>query len=454
MKNILIIDDDSYMCKLLVNYLNQHGLHAESSYSAKGGLQKIKKKKFDLVLCDYRLPESNGLKLLTRIKTLDPTIPVIIMTAYADVDVAVKSIKSGAHDYVTKPIQQEEILDMIREVTAKKAKKESSLGFKEEFISGNSEAILQVMEHVRIVAPVEMTVLIEGETGSGKEFIARLIHYNSKRHNKPFIALDCGALPKSLANSELFGHLKGSFTGASFDKKGVFELANGGTLFLDEVSNLNLENQMKLLRALQERKITRIGDVKNIDLDIRIIVASNEELFEEVRRNNLREDLYHRLNEFKIRIPPLRERGEDILIFADRFIERASRRFNKKVSGYDTTVRDVFLTYPWYGNIRELKNVINRSVLLSHSERITVDDIHEEIRNFRAVYTREERIGRKAEKKQTGLKDAVLEAEKDVILNALIKANNNKSEAARILKIDRKTLYNKIKQLNISLEKQ
>ena len=318
-----------------------------------------------------------------------------------------------------------------------------------DFIAGESEPIKKVLEHVRIVSPIEMTVLIEGETGSGKEYIARAIHYNSKRRDKPFIAVDCGALPKGLANSELFGHLKGSFTDASYDKKGVFEQANGGTLFLDEISNLSYENQVKLLRAIQERKITRIGDTKNIHIDIRIIVASNEDLFEEVQKNNIREDLYHRINEFKIKIPPLRERNGDILLFADEFIKRAGKRFKKNVKGYDKNVKELLIRYPWYGNIRELKNVINRAVLLADSEIITVKQIPGEIRNHQA----EEDYQNAAKGTLVlELKEAALEAEKQVIIHALTNSNNNKSKAARILNIDRKTLYNKIKQFDIEID--
>ena len=452
MKNILVIDDDTYICKLLVNYLNQYGYRAESSYSAKSGLAKATKKKYDLILCDYRFPETDGLSILKKIKSHNPSIPVIIMTAYSDVKVAVKAIKSGAYDYVTKPIQTEEIISLIKEVDNRESNKESTFSFKQDFITGTSEAIREVMDHIRIVAPVEMTVLIQGETGSGKEFIARLIHYNSKRRNKPFIAIDCGALPRGLANSELFGHIKGSFTGASYDKKGYFERANGGTLFMDEISNLSPDNQTKLLRALQERTITRLGDTKSIDLDIRIIVASNEDLLDEVKNGNLREDLYHRINEFKINIPALRERGNDILEFADEMIRRAANRFNMNITGYDDRVRDLFLQYPWHGNIRELKNVINRAVLLAKSENISSDNFPEEIRDFHFLNTGMDQNGKiSSGKPDLKLKDATQEAEKEVILKVLTKANFNKSEAARMLNIDRKTLYNKIKELNISL---
>jgi len=420
------------------------------SYSGKKALQKIKNKKYDLILCEYRLPDTDGLKLLKQIKEINPIIPFIIITTYDNVKMAVTLIKAGAFDYLIKPIHREELLDLIKEALSRKSRDEGYIQFQEDFIPGESEAIKTVLENLRIVAPVEMTVLIEGETGAGKEYVAKAIHYNSKRRNRPFVALDCGALPKGLANSELFGHLKGSFTDASYDKKGVFEQANGGTLFLDEISNLSYENQVKLLRAIQERKITRIGDTKNIDINIRIIVASNEDLYKEVQKNNIREDLYHRINEFKIKIPPLRERNGDILLYTEEFIRRAGKRFKKNVKGYDKNVKELLMRYPWYGNIRELKNVINRAVLLADHEIITVKQIPEEIRNYRAMRDYQNVA---KDTPVLELKEAALEAEKEVIINALINSNNNKSKAARMLNIDRKTLYNKIKQFNIQIDK-
>jgi two-component system response regulator HydG len=449
MKEILVIENDSYVCNLLEKYLIENKYNPDTANNGRKALQKIKSKKYELIISEYRLSDAEGVDLLSQIKEIDPLVPVIIITTYDNVKMAVRMIKAGAFDYVTKPIYPDEILGSIKEALRRKSRTKGSLKFMEDFIAGESESIKKVLEHVRIVSPIEMTVLIEGETGSGKEYIARAIHYNSKRRDRPFIAVDCGALPKGLANSELFGHLKGSFTDASFDKKGVFEQANGGTLFLDEISNLSYENQVKLLRAIQERKITRIGDTKNIHIDIRIIVASNEDLFEEVQKNNIREDLYHRINEFKIKIPPLRERNGDILLFADEFIKRAGKRFKKNVKGYDQNVKELLIRYPWYGNIRELKNVINRAVLLADYEIITVKQIPEEIRNHQA----EEDYRNVAKDTPTlELKEAALEAEKQVIIHALNNSNNNKSKAARILNIDRKTLYNKIKQFDIQID--
>ncbi|RPI42366.1 MAG: sigma-54-dependent Fis family transcriptional regulator, partial [Bacteroidetes bacterium] len=326
----------------------------------------------------------------------------------------------------------------------------TSVTFEQDFITGQSRRFEEILEHIRIVSPVDMTVVIEGETGSGKEYVARAIHFNSKRRNGAFVAVDCGALPKGIVNSELFGHIKGSFTGATYDKKGLFEQAHGGTLFLDEISNLDAENQMKLLRVLQEKTITRVGDTRPIKVDVRLVVASNEDLMKEVEQNNMREDLYHRLNEFKILVPPIRERGDDVLVFASAFVEKAARRFEKDVSGYDQDVRQILTNYPWPGNIRELKNVMTRSVLLARGNTITLQDIPEEIKTRQALLLNRDG-GNGRTRTDVKLKDAAGKAEKEAIIQALIKSNYNKSKAARLLKIDRKTLYNKIKQFNISL---
>ncbi len=450
MERLLIVDDDTYICKLLDNYLNKNGYHTESVFSGAAALDKIRQKEYDLILCDFRLPDKDGFDILRQVKSKDPDLPVVIMTAYKDLGTAVRLIKAGAYDYITKPLIPEEVLELIREATGREKNPDSVVSFEKDFIQGKSRKFREIIEHVRIVSPVDMTVVIEGETGSGKEYVARAIHFNSGRRNGPFIPVDCGALPKGVVNSELFGHVKGSFTGATYDKKGLFEQASGGTLFLDEISNLDAENQMKLLRVLQEKTITRIGDTRAIKVDVRLVVASNEDLMEEVEMNHLREDLYHRLNEFKIMVPPLRDREEDVLVFADAFIERASRRFSKEVKGYDAEVKQILLNYHWPGNIRELKNVITRSVLLSGTTRLTMQDIPVEIKTKQVLHqnSQEDMPG---DRPGVKLKDAAGKAEKEAIIRALIKSNYNKSKAARLLKIDRKTLYNKIKQFNISL---
>ncbi len=452
MKKVLVIDDDTFMCDLLVNHLKQSGFDAQGTYTGNNGVRLIEKNEFDIVLCDYRLPNTDGYQILQQIKSKKPLIPVIIMTAYAEVRMAVKLIKSGAFDYVTKPVQPEEILRLINKALEIKEGVESSSSFRENFITGNSSAIQKVLEHVKLVAPTDLTVLIEGETGSGKEYIAKAIHYASARSKKPFVAVDCGAIPKELANSELFGHIKGAFTGAINNKMGYFEQAKGGTLFLDEVGNLPYENQIKLLRALQERFINKVGDNKTIKIDVRIITASNEDLLKQVEAHEFREDLYHRLNGFKIHLPPLRERGEDIMEFATFFIEKANKAFSKKVIGIDEDAKRLIYKYNWFGNLRELQNVINRSVLLSQADMIKADVLPDEIR-FNNLQVDSRRAAHFNHNEVTALKEATLITEKEVITNALVEANFNKSKAAKMLNIDRKTLYNKIKQYEIEIEK-
>jgi two-component system response regulator HydG len=452
MKKVLVIDDDTFMCDLLVNHLKQHGFEAKGTYTGKNGIKMVEENHFDIVLCDFRLPNTDGFKVLQKIKSKKPLLPVIILTAYAEVRMAVKLIKSGAFDYVTKPVQPEEIIKLINKALNPKDEAEDSTTFSNNFVTGSSEAIQKVMQHVKVVAPTDLTVLIEGETGSGKEYIAKAIHYASKRRDKPFVAVDCGAIPKELANSELFGHIKGAFTGAINNKVGYFEQAKGGTLFLDEVGNLPYENQVKLLRALQERYINKVGDNKVIKVDVRIITASNEDLKKQVEVNEFREDLFHRLNGFKLTVPPLRERGDDILEFARFFIEKANASFNKSVKGLDEAAQKLFFKYKWFGNLRELQNVINRAVLLAPSDLITADVLPDEIRFDNLSFGVGNNNSHEHEN-VTELKEATLITEKEVITNALEEANYNKSKAAKILKIDRKTLYNKIKQYDIQIMK-
>jgi two-component system response regulator HydG len=450
MKKILVIDDDTFMCDLIVNHLKQNNFEATGTYTGRNGIRLIEKQNYDIVLCDYRLPNTDGYKILQEIKSKKPLLPVIIMTAYAEVRMAVRLIKSGAYDYITKPVQPEELLRIINRALESGEENETPNSFREKFITGKSQAIREVMKHVKVVAPTDLTVLIEGETGSGKEYIAKAIHYASNRSKNPFVAVDCGAIPKDLANSELFGHIKGAFTGAINNKVGYFEQAKGGTLFLDEVGNLSYENQVKLLRALQERVINKVGDNKVIKVDVRVITASNDDLLKLVEANEFREDLYHRLNGFKIFLPPLRERGDDILEFASFFIDKANKSFNKSVEGIDEDAKKLIFRYDWHGNIRELQNVINRAVLLSKGNIIQSDVLPDEIRfnNLQAGRRKNNFSGHRDVKE---LKEATLITEKEVITNALIESNYNKSKAAKILNIDRKTLYNKINQYNIDI---
>jgi two-component system response regulator HydG len=442
MKKILIIDDDTYICTLLSNYLSEEGYGVDIAHTAKNGLEKAVKDNFDLVLLDYRLPDGEGLDNLKNLKRILPHVPVIVITAYAEVNAAVRLIKAGAFDYVVKPIRPEELLSLIRRAIKQKSDPSAKKSFHDRLIIGNSPEMQEIMKMVKIVAPTFMTVLIEGETGTGKEFISRAIHRHSKRKNQPFVAVDCGAIPDEIANSELFGHVKGAFTGAVRDKKGSFEAAHGGTLLLDEIGNLSYDIQIKLLRVLQERTINRVGENKDIRIDVRIIAASNKPLIEMVNENDFRDDLFHRINEFKITVPPLNCRPEDIMVFADHFRKEANEELDRSVKGFSKEAENLLKEYRWIGNLRELKNVVKRSVLLCRSEIIDAMHLPDEVRNNKHELEVPARS-------TVSLKEAVNQAERQAILNALKRAGNNKSKAAKLLQVDRKTLYNKLGDLDI-----
>lgn len=458
---ILVIDDDQDLCRVLSNFLKKSNYEVDVAYKAADGLQLLRSETYDLVLCDYRLPDMTGVEALQKIKVLSPDVAVIIITGYSDVHTAVQTFRYGANDYVTKPLYPDELLVTVKETIQKHKERnqhksgqpapKSKTGEQApepvaKFIFGKSEGSKSVQEYVDLIGPTDMSVLIIGETGTGKEFVSNSIHNKSNRADKPFIAIDCGALPKELAGSELFGHMKGSFTGAIADKPGSFELANGGTIFLDEIGNLSYENQVKLLRVIQERKIRRIGGQKDVSIDIRIIAATNENLSEAIKEGRFREDLYHRINEFKINLLPLRERKEDVLTFSQHFLQLANQALKKSVKGFSDEVTHHFLNYQWYGNLRELNNVVKRAVLLTPGDLVPVSALPEEISQPRSFAAQES--PQSAEDGHT-LKSVSGEAEKQAILNALEASRYNKSKAADLLRIDRKTLYNKLKLYNI-----
>lgn len=470
---ILVIDDDKDMCLLLRRFLTRHGYEVTGIDSGKAGLSWLEKNEPELILCDFRLDDMTGAEILRQAKDLYPQVPFIIITGYSDVKDAVDVMKMGAYDYVTKPLFPDEILVTIKKAIASSenphpprsspngiprvgdSRKKSSGGATSfadsEYIVGESPAFRQIIQQIELVAPTNFSVIIYGESGTGKEAIAQQIHRLSLRAGQPFVAIDCGALSKELAGSELFGHEKGSFTGALNQKIGSFELANGGTIFLDEISNLSYEIQVSLLRVVQERKMRRVGGNKDIPLDLRIIIASNERLWDAARKGKFREDLYHRFNEFSIEVPPLSERKEDIMHFARHFLRLTNEELGKKVKGFRPEVEEILLNYVWYGNLRELKNVIKRSTLLTEGDYIEVKALPFEISHFRRLqFDGAESAGAAAPAREISLehklKSANLDAEYEVILDALKQANFNKSKAAKLLNIDRKTLYNKMKQ--------
>ncbi len=457
MASILIVEDDVAFCKMLKTFLEKKKHDVATAFSCNEALAQLKEKQFDIILTDVRLPDKDGISLLDDVRAQNATTQVIIMTGYAEVNMAVKAIKQGAFDYVAKPFTPDTILQTIH----KALKTEGANGVTQQttdtttstkekpadthtpiapacFVRGISDASKKLNEYVALVAPTKMSVLVIGDSGTGKEYVANSIHKASKRADQPFVAVDCGAIPKEIASSEFFGHIKGSFTGAVNDKVGHFEAANGGTLFLDEIGNLSYELQVQLLRALQERKIKPVGSNKEIEVDIRVIAATNEDLSNAVKEGEFREDLYHRLNEFSIKVPPLRERIEDLMLFASHFLEESNVELDKNVVGFTDEVLATFKKYDWPGNLRELKNIVKRSILLSPTDMVTMEVLPTDI-----AYASHK-------KKQTyGLFKN--QNEQELIIDALEKANGNKAKAARMLSIDRKTLYNKLKQYDISL---
>ncbi|MBW6489725.1 MAG: sigma-54 dependent transcriptional regulator [Lentimicrobium sp.] len=463
MSKVLIIDDDVTFCMMLDTLLVKNGYVVDQSFTFEDGRKKFLELKPDVVLTDLRLPDHDGLDLLKLFKAEYSEIPVVLMTSYGDIRTAVKSMKMGAFDYVTKPVNPDEILSTVKRAlkSAEAGEKGKAAGFTETYLEGESAASARINEHTRLVAPTGMSVLILGESGTGKEFVARRIHQQSARNEKPFVAIDCGALPRDLAGSEFFGHLKGSFTGAYNDKEGQFEAANGGTIFLDEIGNLSYEIQVQLLRAIQERKIRRIGSTVEIPIDVRIITATNEDLKQAVSRGDFREDLYHRINEFSIQVQPLRDRPEDLIMFTNHFLKQANQELGREVAGFSEEVMEIFRKYSWPGNFRELKNIIKRAVLLSRSEKVTSDTLPDELISESGIMHVKEPvivenihtpIHENAVNDDFSLKQTARRSEREIIISALEKVRFNKSKAARLLNIDRKTLYNKMKQYDIPLQ--
>lgn len=448
MARILVVEDDLTFCRILEGFLSKNGFSVSVTHKGQEGLKAFADDKVDLVLLDYRLPDMTGMDVLTELKKLSPSVPVIIMTSFSDIRTAVKAMKMGAFEYITKPVNPDELLMLVQQAL----KKEKQIAvpdrpqMSKQFVEGTSGVARKLYDYVRLVAPTDMSVIIEGESGTGKENVARTIHRLSARSKAPFVAVDCGAISKELAASELFGHIKGSFTGAVQDKIGQFVEAHKGTLFLDEVGNLSYEVQIKLLRAIQERVIQPVGSNKEIKVDVRILTATNDDLADSVKKGTFREDLYHRLNEFKLVVPALRERGEDLDEFLSFFVELANHELGKNVSGFDTQVAEIFRKYEWPGNLREMKNVIKRAVLLTNEGLIKVSALPSEM--LETVKNPPQKTSSDAAPIYD-LKALQETQEKEMIIKTLHEVRFNKSKAARILNIDRKTLYLKIEKYGI-----
>ena len=453
MQHILIVEDDIAFGTMLQTWLRRKGFEVEKATSVGAAVKLLTGtfgKEVDLVLSDLRLPDHDGLRLLAWMHEHDINAPFIVMTNYAEVQNAVLAMKSGAADYIAKPVQPDILLQKIKDAIEQNAQQASSTIQNSttqnaptahnsklkspRHIEGKSEASRQLYSYVELVAPTPMSVLILGASGTGKEYVAHRIHDLSARADKPFFALDCGAIPRDVAASEFFGHKKGAFTGADTDKRGAFEMANGGTLFLDEVGNLSYEVQVQLLRALQERRIRPVGGTQEIPIDIRLVCATNENLEEAVSEGRFREDLYHRINEFTIYMPKLSERGSDLFLFADLFIHHANEELNRTVEGFDSDAAELLASHSWPGNLRELNNVVKRAVLLTRGNKITTTELTQamgQIRTDNVLQLHDE------------------DTERQRIITALQQTNGNKAKAARLLGIDRKTIYNKIEKLGI-----
>ena len=434
MLSILIVEDDITFSLMLTTWLGKKGFVVRSSSSVSDAKRRLGEEAFDLVISDLRLPDSDGIDLLKWLKHTHPSLPLIMMTSYAEIQTAVQAMKLGAADYIAKPLNPDELLGKIRELAHVEEKAPARVpvpSAPDLYIEGQSQAARQLYEHVRLVAPTDMSVLVTGASGTGKEYIARRIHEQSNRSKAPFVAVDCGAIPKELAASEFFGHVKGSFTGAIENKTGAFVAAQGGTIFLDEIGNLTYEVQVQLLRALQERKVKPIGSNQEIAINVRLISATNENLRQAIEKGDFREDLYHRINEFTIRIPDLKERKEDLLLFANHFLDLANSELQKDIIGFDNDTMQLFQSYSWPGNLRQMKNVIKYATLLATGRYITRKELPEELTENLSSHT------------NIQLKN--VEHERDLIRKALQECGNNKTRAAQLLGIDRKTLYNKLK---------
>ena len=434
MLSILIVEDDITFSLMLTTWLGKKGFVVRSSSSVSDAKRRLGEEAFDLVISDLRLPDSDGIDLLKWLKSTHPSLPLIMMTSYAEIQTAVQAMKLGAADYIAKPLNPDELLGKIRELAHVEEKAPTRVPVSSApdlYIEGQSQAARQLYEHVRLVAPTDMSVLVTGASGTGKEYIARRIHEQSNRSKAPFVAVDCGAIPKELAASEFFGHVKGSFTGAIENKTGAFVAAQGGTIFLDEIGNLTYEVQVQLLRALQERKVKPIGSNQEIAINVRLISATNENLRQAIEKGDFREDLYHRINESTIRIPDLKERKEDLLLFANHFLDLANSELQKDIIGFDNDTMQLFQSYSWPGNLRQMKNVIKYATLLATGRYITRKELPEELTENLLSHA------------NIQLKN--VEHERDLIRKALQECGNNKTRAAQLLGIDRKTLYNKLK---------
>jgi DNA-binding NtrC family response regulator len=455
---ILIVDDDKTICTALASLVREEGLNAMIARDGATALEKIRSEAHDLMLTDIKMPGMDGMELMRRARDVDPNLPVVMITAYAEVHDAVGAIKAGAHDYLSKPFNNQEVLRVIHRALSERELKckvkdlsnklQETRSLKEQM--GPSDAVVRIISEVNRVAESDFTVVIIGETGSGKELIASAIHEASPRSKAPFVAVDCGAIPETLLESELFGHEKGAFTGAEIQKPGKIEVAQGGTLFLDEISNMPMGSQAKLLRVLQEKKMYRVGGTKPISVNVRLLVASNQDLHALTESGSFRRDLFYRLNEFSIVVPPLRERKEDIPYLAKRFLDFANIELKKNVKGFSESALNVMFNYPWPGNVRQLRSTIRRAGLLA-DEFIT--EKHLDLKRAPvpglAFTPKVEGTPWKGLSLKEIVEQSTTAVEREVLTQVLKNTGGNKARAARLLKIDYKTIHLKLKKLGI-----
>ena len=451
-KRILIVDDEESFRHMLSVILVKEGYEVDTSSNGEEGLQKASASPFDQILCDIRMPRMDGLVFLREIKKTGAETTVIMMSAYGTVDTAIEAMKLGAYDYISKPFKPDEIILTLRKSEEREQlRRENQLLRKEvgkeysfENIVSKNEKMQKMFDVIKKVSQYKSTVLISGESGTGKELVARALHYNSDRSQSPFIAVNCGAIPENLLESELFGHAKGAFTDAIRTKKGLFEEADGGTLFLDEIGELPGQLQVKLLRVLQEGEIRRIGESKPIQIDVRIVAATVKDLSKEVNEGHFREDLFYRLNVLPIHIPPLRERKEDIPLLIQHFIGKYNQTMNKNVADVDHNALDTLMNYKWYGNVRELENTIERAIVLSEKNNIELENLPIEIQNFKEEFQLEV-----LSEEEYSIKKASKSLEVNLIKKALRRTKGNHTHAARLLEISHRALLYKIKEYGI-----
>lgn len=471
MARILLVEDDLTYSRIVKTFLEKNYFEVITTTKVKEAQNILNTGKFDLIIADFRLPDGTGMELLQWAKAHFPKLQVILITHYSDIRIAIKAMKLGAFEYITKPINPDELLATVKESLAQKIEEKEPETPKayikspkstpaSPYVKGESQEAEKLEKHIQLVAPTDLSVLVLGETGTGKELISKRIHEFSRRKDGPFVAIDCGALPKELAGSELFGHVKGAFTGALDNKTGHFESANGGTIFLDEVGNLSYEVQIQLLRAIQERKIRKIGGNKEIEIDVRIIAATNENLIAPSGDGIFREDLYHRLNEFTLYAIPLRHRKADLEYFIEGFVRESNERLNKTIKGLSPEVWDIFYLYEWPGNLRELRNIIKRAVLLSTGDKIEKEALPMELYDSSFLAERPAQttssfhpsmssISLGSHSSSQDYKTQWKEQEKELIQKVLQDTRFNKSKTARILNMDRKTLYSKLEKYGL-----